>query len=162
MTTFFDLFADQSTPERGYDPREKDRRFPEVIAGSPFRLWRPGDPIPMRGNRLLIGVATWCGYDMRLLDVMAEALSHKQIDSPIVEVFNLDDLPQKELDRYIKGLGSIFLHHPPVAGFWRDSRLDWFGQGHEAYGFVARLFDFSSDEIGAFVQEWIKTRATAP
>jgi hypothetical protein len=162
MTTFFDIFASQSRPESWNDPTGASSRFPEVVAASPFHLWQPGDPIAEQGVRLLIGVAIWCGYDMRLLDVIAEALSRNPMDPPVVEVFNVDDCRRPEdLDQYIKGMGTVFIHHPPIAGLWRNGRLDWSGQGHEARELIARLFGSSSDAICAFVRNWINARASA-
>ena len=76
MTAFFDLFLrNPSRLEPEADPTCADPEFVKTLAGSPFRLWRPGDSVSPHGERLLLGVATWSGYDMRLPDVMAEGLS---------------------------------------------------------------------------------------
>ncbi len=161
MTTFFDLFVSHSSrPEFRDDPAWADRRFPALVASSPFRLWRPGDPIAAQGSRFLIGVATWSGYDMRLLDVIAEALHQDLHDPPILDVFNTADCrQQQDFHRYIDRLSEI--HHTPVAGLWHDGRLDWSGQGYEAREFIAGMFGATSAEIVAFVQDWIKARAHA-
>src|ERR1700730_9282171 len=92
MTSFFDLFVCQgSQPGLQADPAWADAEFRNLIARSPFRVWQPGDPISADGVRLLLGVATWSGYDMRLLDVIAEALSRRRAETPVVEVFNAVD-----------------------------------------------------------------------
>ncbi len=161
MTTFFDLFVGHSSaPAVQDDPTWADRRFPDLVAASPFHLWQPGDPIPEHDGRYLIGVATWSGYDMRLLDVIAEALRQDSIDPPAIEVFNTADCPhQQDFDRYISGIGIVL--HTPVVGFWNNGQLACFEQGHAAREFLAGIFGFRSTEIVAFVQDWIKAQAHA-
>jgi hypothetical protein len=162
MTAFFDLFVGNSSrPDPFTDPSWADRQFPPLVASSSFHLWRPGDPIAERGIRLLIGVATWSGYDMRLLDVLAEAMSRRPTpDSPVLEVFNTADCRQpRDFTSYVPKLGMV--HHTPVVGIWRDGELEWSGQGYEARDRAARLFGSGSAEIVEYVQDWIKTRSSA-
>lgn len=160
MTTFFDLFASHSSSDCRDDPAGADRQFPAFVASSPFRLWRPGDPIATRDNRYLIGVATWSGYDMRLLDVLAEALAAHPNDPPVVEVFNTADCRhEQDFDRYIPGIGVV--SHTPVVGFWHNGELAASAQGHAAREFIAGMFDLRSAEIVASVQDWIKARTHA-
>src|SRR5262245_8726277 len=104
MTAFFDLFAGCSRPENRPPPEWADRRFPDVVQASPLRLWRPGDPIPRKEMRLLLGVATWSGYDMRLLDIISEAMRRDPVDGPIVELFNAADCKAPDdFQKYIPG-----------------------------------------------------------
>lgn len=162
MTDFFDLFVNHSSqPEFRDDPTWADRRFPEVVAASPFHLWRPGDPIHEQDVRYLIGVATWSGYDMRLLDVIAEALAvHPNGSPPVIDVFNTADCQRpQDFDRYISGIGAVL--HTPVVGFWHNGELACFEQGHAAREFLAGIFDFHSADIITFVQNWIKAQAHA-
>ncbi|HWG47497.1 MAG TPA: hypothetical protein VN688_32340 [Gemmataceae bacterium] len=160
MTAFFDLFVSHSNPEGWADPTWADRRFSELVAASPFHLWHPGDPIPERDVRYLIGVATWSGYDMRLLDALAEALTAHPNDPPVIDVFNTADCPHpQDFHRYISGLGTV--SHTPVMGFWNNGELKWSGQGYDAREWIAGIFDLSSAEIAAFVQDWIKAQAHA-
>jgi hypothetical protein len=158
MNAFFDLFVRSSSrPESWADPTWADRQFPELVARSPFRLWQPGDPVPSQGIRLLVGVATWSGYDMRLLDVTAEALARNAAKAPVVEVFNTADCGNlRDFRAYIPNLRHLF--HTPAVGIWRDGQLSWSGEGYEARDQVARMFGSGSAEIVAYVQDWIKAR----
>jgi hypothetical protein len=158
MTSFFDLFVRHSSdPSVRDDPTWADRQFPDLVASSPFHLWRPGDPIPEQGVRHLIGVATWSGYDMRLLDVIAEAIRLNALNLPAIDVFNTADCQSAEdFARYIPGLNEV--SHTPVWGFWRDGQLYSFVQGHSAREGLAKFFDTTASEIIAFVQDWIKGR----
>ena len=161
MTAFFDLFVRHSSdPSVRDDPTWADRRFPELVASSPFHLWRPGDPVPERGDRYLIGVATWSGYDMRLLDVIAEALRRNRVDPPAIDVFNTAECrQQQDFDRYISGIGTVL--QTPVVGYWNNGHLADSEQAYAALDFLAGVFGFCSAEIVAFVQDWIKAQAHA-
>jgi hypothetical protein len=163
MTTFFDLFVRHSSdPSVRDDPKWADQRFPALVASSPFQLWRPGDPMVFKDNlRLLIGVATWSGYDMRLLDVIAEALGRNPADPPTIDVFNTVDCRSAEdFTRYIPGLHDIS-QMPVVGFFWRVEQLSTAYHGHAARESIAKIFGSTSAEIVAFVQDWIKGRAFA-
>ena len=47
MSRFLNLLYHAPEIEPGRrDYADRDRIFPEVVAGSPFRLWKLGDPIP--------------------------------------------------------------------------------------------------------------------
>src|SRR5438046_1804022 len=72
----------------GNDQNGLDERFPLVVAQSPFRLWSPGDTVPRDGRWLLIGVATWSGSDMRLLDAVSRAL-REEARGAAVAVFDV-------------------------------------------------------------------------
>ncbi len=161
MKTFFDLFESHSSrPEFRDDPTWADRRFPELVSASPFRLWRPGDPIAECDVRYLIGVATWSGYDMRLLDVIAEALSRNSVNPPAIDVFNTADCRRREdFAAYIPGLSEVM--QTPVVGFWRNQLFCTVVQGHAARDFIAGVFGSNSAEIVEFVQKWIKARTAA-
>src|SRR5207302_1485655 len=92
MTTFQDFY--RPSPQAfqdgslGDEQQALDERFPAAVGASPFQLWSPGDPIPQKGNWLLIGVATWSAYDMKLLDVVSEALRERGPALPVA-VFNV-------------------------------------------------------------------------
>jgi hypothetical protein len=159
MTSFFDLFVRNSTqPESWTDPDWADHQFPELVARSPFRLWQPGDPISQEGLRLLLGVATWSGYDMRLLDVIAEAITAQPQELRHVEVFNAAGCRhEKDIRRYVPGLRHPL--HTPFLGIWSDGVWMSSEQGHEARDHVTQLFGARSADIVEYVQDWLKAQA---
>lgn len=73
MNLFFDCFAAHA------DGAGADHLFPSIVERSPFQLWRPGDSIPQHAVRLLIGAAPSSAYDMRLLDIVMEALARAPV-----------------------------------------------------------------------------------
>ena len=120
----------------------------------------PGDPIPERGTRVLLGVATWSGYDMRLLDVVDKAVTESTSAAPKVDVFNMADCKRPgAFQKYIPQLRQVF--HSPVAGVWREGSLNWSGQGYEAREQVAHMFGSSSAEIIVYVRSWLEKRPAA-
>lgn len=136
MTTFHDLFRQPTRAVGGgFPPDHRRELFPGYVARSPrLHLWSPGDPIPERGERLLVGVATWSGYDLNLLDLIEEAPA-----GPIrVDVFDLDTCPdQHAIADRVPGIGEVV--QPPVAGYWVDGRLVETAGGHRASQLVARV-----------------------
>jgi hypothetical protein len=162
MSRFLDLM-DQTPPIPGkgpghFDFSNPDRLFPAVVGESPFRLWKPGDPIARQGTRILIGVATWSGYDMQLLDMLEEALSRAK-DAPLVEVFNAGILTSAEaFEDYIPGLPPPM--QMPVVGVWQDGVLTERAEGYFARDLVARMFGSSSDAVVAALDQAWAARAS--
>jgi len=144
------LFRSYGELSPGEQQRAVNDEFVTIVTQSPFRLWSPGDAIPSQGVRILIGVATWSGFDMRLLDVIAEGLARDAANAPVVQVFNTADCrDQQSFTHYIPNMPSVC--QTPVAGIWRDGRLEWFEQGYAARDHLARMFGSTSDAIVNFV-----------
>ena len=102
----------------------------------PIRFWSPGDSIPVRGQRILIGLAPWSAIDRLLLTpIIQQATDLKS--SLAVDVFNVDGLSEEALEAYIPGMGKV--HHTPVVGVWENGTLT-----QSATGFNGRklLFQF--------------------
>jgi hypothetical protein len=150
MTTFYHLTqaltpSGQQDGSLGPSQQDLDVRFPSVVASSPFRLWSPGKAIPAKGKRLLVGVATWSAYDMRLLDAVAQALRKQPCDLT-VEVFNVADCASPQaFDRYVPGIGPVF--HTPVAGLWSDGNLVEQATGKPGRELVARVSGLDAPEV---------------
>jgi hypothetical protein len=142
MTTFADLPkspALPASPDGSMTAAQQaiDAIFPAVVANSPLRLWRPGDPIPGTGDRLLIGIATWSARDLSLLDTLSAAVA-QQNTGLLIDVFNVADCPsQAAFDRYIPGVGPVF--HTPVVGFWSGGRLLEKASGKAGRDLAARV-----------------------
>jgi hypothetical protein len=155
MTRFHDLWR---IPTRHPlpDPFAPDGRqnnlFPSAVAATPMHLWSSGDPVLRRGQRLLIGVATWCGYDMALLDEVEEALTRPQPPDVRVELFNTDDCQSPEaFEHYVPGVGEVF--HTPAVGWWIDGELRERASGPEGRDIVVRVLGLDP----ARVQQQIET-----
>src|SRR5262245_50754445 len=141
MNAFTDLFRSPSPAEEtspGQRQQAIDARFPSLVAGSPFRLWRPGDPFPQAGRRLLVGVATWSALDMALLDALAEAMREPPV-ALTVDVFNSADVVSHAgFESYVPGISPVF--HTPVVGLWSEGRLTQAASGKAGRDLLGQLF----------------------
>jgi hypothetical protein len=144
MNTFHDLFRQPTRPVDGAFPADRRRELlPRVVERSrKLHLWSAGEPIPCTGQRLLIGVATWSGYDLNLLDLIEEFA-----DGPVrIDVFDVDTcLSPGELDRYIPNVDIG--PQTPFAGLWRDGVLVEQASGHQGRLLVARVCGLSPDAV---------------
>jgi hypothetical protein len=153
MNMFFDCFAAHAS---GADA---DRFFASVVEQSPFQQWAPGDPIPRHAVRLLIGVRPSSGYDMRLLDVIVEAMACGPSALPTVDLFDVASCPRPDdCRRYIPALPAIV--DTPAAGIWFGGQLTWFGQGPAARDQIARMFGSTSQQIIDYVRRHTQPRTS--
>lgn len=142
MTAFYDFSQALTSPGQregslGLSQKDLEDRFPSVVSTSPFRLWSPGNPIPAKGKRVLIGVATWSAYDMKLLDAVSQVLQRSPLDL-MVDVFNVADCSSLEsFERYMPGIGRVF--QTPVVGLWSDGQLVDKATGRSGRELAARV-----------------------
>ena len=146
MTHFRDLLQARA----GLTLRERQesatRSFPVVVAGSPFKLWSPDHPIASQGTRLLIGVATYSEPDLKLLDLVGEALERGGENTPIIEVFNtLDCHSHADFERYIPGIGKVF--QTPAVGVWQNGVLVTKASGRSARDVIRQMCDLDPSSI---------------
>jgi len=128
MNRFLELFRHHSTPPPGQIyADDRSHLFPQVVALSPrLRLWSKQDRVPTRGRFLLVGVATWSGYDMKLLD----ALEQTDSGPDLIGVFDTADCKSNEdFNSRIPGIGDVF--QMPAVGLWENGTLVARGSGHE-------------------------------
>jgi hypothetical protein len=130
---------------------ESDRLFPAVVQQSSLHLFKPNEPVPMAGTRILIGIATWSGYDLRLLDLLDTALTRMNGTGPVIDVLNLGSMSQAEIAAIFPGIEPI--NHTPVLAIWKDGKLTETASGFAARDRIAKMFGSSSDEITRFVRE---------
>lgn len=105
--------------EQGRKAREM---FPLLVKESRLSYWRPGDAIASRGTRFLIGLAaTFSLIDLRLADILNEALASRVRDGLVIDVFDIDDLAQGRLvPLYFPGSGLKTIAATPVLGIWES------------------------------------------
>jgi hypothetical protein len=158
MNTFFDLFARMPAPAPGAAVSTAEHEFEELVKASPCRLWHPGDTISERGLRILLGVAPWSGYDMRLLDVIIERLSGAEPAAAHVDVFSTGAWQTRsDVKRYIPKMRPEVLQ-TPVVEVSNNGAVTATKQGYEARELVARTFGSSSADIVDYVQKWRERR----
>lgn len=146
MTRFMELFRRQTPPPPG-DIYADDRSevFPDVVRDCPrFKLWDPTDAVPSRGTHLLVGTATWSGYDMKLLDLLAQAAG----GPAVIGVFDTNDC--RSIEDFRRRIPGIELpYQTPVVGVWRDGRLEAAEWGYKGRQLAAQVCEVSEAELNA-------------
>lgn len=95
------------------------------------------------GSRLVIGVAVWSNYDLRLLDLANEAVASGAHERVQVAVFNIDDIASPaDLQRIFPGIGEVF--QTPAVGYWEAGELKETATGFFARQLVGRVLGFDS------------------
>ena len=103
MKRFDDFIVPMVLPKAGSTPedfgkpimeqQQKAREeFPSLVVQAGLHLWKPGDAIAEQGTRFLIGVGTYCLYDMRLLDALVEARASGKTGKDRLDVFDCSDI----------------------------------------------------------------------
>jgi hypothetical protein len=104
--------------------------------------WFPDHPETHGADRLLVlGVAAWSIYDVRLLTFVGDAVAGGAQPDLHVSVFDVDKLASSaELQRIFPGIGEGF--HTPVAGYWEAGQLKETASGFAARQLIGRLLRF--------------------
>jgi hypothetical protein len=141
MNTFHDLFRQPTRRVGGtFPPDRRGELFPGFVARSPKLRLFTGQPDAASVTRLLIGVATWSGYDMNLLDLIEEAPDN----GVRVEVFDVDSVSTEERSRLVPGVPLL---QTPFVACWRGGELVESAEGFAGRGLVARVCGLSTAEI---------------
>ena len=119
--------------------------FPGLATASGLHPWRPGDPIPGNGRRVLVGVGSWSGYDLLLLDALADVVRSGKTGGDRVDVFQFwqDCSTQEQLDQFIPGMQIQSIFHSPVVGVWEDGMLKQTASGAEGRDLMTKLYGLS-------------------
>lgn len=160
MTPFSDLFRSHLELPPGEQQHRVEGEFPALVAQGFLHWWSPGDRIAAAKKRLLIGVATYSEMDMRLLDLVGNAVAAKNCrrmaamakptkpgvlafvqmppESLRVDVFSvLACRTHEDFQKYVPGVGKVY--QTPVVGFWEDDRLRESATGARGRALVARV-----------------------
>ena len=128
MNAFHELFRHQSLPPQGQIfADERSVLFPEVVAhSSRLTLWERHEAPPTSGQFLLVGIATWSGYDMMLLDAIERSTGNPDA----IGVFDTAHCKSNEdFEAWIPSIGIVY--QSPVVGLWDNGKLVARGSGHE-------------------------------
>ena len=137
----------QAWPGRspGEQQRLAEREFALLVQNGNLRYWRPGNEIPERGTRILIGVGTYFVADMRLLDVLDASLSQQPpAQRGRIDVFSVAEIQgMAGFDQYFPGAvpkGDI-----PFVGIWEDGVMQQYGWGAEGRDMLIGLYPALKD-----------------
>ncbi|MCB9854606.1 MAG: hypothetical protein H6818_02880 [Phycisphaerales bacterium] len=135
----------------GEEQAEARRVFPELVASSNLRYWRPGDDLQFKGRRLLLGLgATYSLYDLRFADVLNAELG-EGCPGVRIDVFDCGDLNDHDFMDYFPV--EVQLACTPILGIWEEGSFRRFEQGYRARELALELIGSShtAAEVGEFV-----------
>jgi hypothetical protein len=139
--TFRDLLSHDPKLSAAESQQRATAELPDRVRRSALAWWPDRTDTNGTGRRLVIGVAVWSNYDLRLLDLVNEAVASGTRPDLNVAVFNLDELaPPSELQRMFPGIGEVL--QTPAVGYWEAGQLKETASGFNARQLVARLLGF--------------------
>lgn len=122
MNKFMGLLAENVRVSPDEQQLYAQDHLPTIVASSNLNMWKPGDPFPQKGRRLLIGIAVYSTVDLCLLDALNEMLTSNGLDSDHFDVFSvLNCRTMSDFDNYVPTIGMVF--QTPVVGVWEDGVL---------------------------------------
>lgn len=143
LITAFLIVKNASTPEDwtrpGEEQGEAQKRFPGLVETSRLHLWMPGDDIPKRGKRFLIGAATYSLIEMYILDALNEWLEREPTVK--VDVFDLSAYSLDEIAGYIPNAQA---KSSPVLGIWSDGQFVRSLEGGAANKYLREYFQLDA------------------
>ena len=111
--------------------------FRTLLTSTSIRL-HDHRPAPKSGVFLLIGAATWSGYDMDLLDRIEDTLRFVKPKNLTLGAFDFDECDSHEaFEKRIPGIGDVL--QSPVVGLWVDGKLVQSATGFEARQLAERI-----------------------
>ncbi len=121
-----------------------------MLAGSGLNAWHLGDPVPTIGQRILIGIAAWSVYDLRLLDALKQACTGRLGTLARIDILDIDAASRASggwdyLGRIFPGIGNIY--HTSVVGIWENDTLIQTASGATGRGLIIDRYSLSRDEI---------------
>ena len=147
MSTFADLLQPGPGELPGVTQRFARAAFPAALAASRLDSWTRADASPT-DTALVIGAATWSGYDLRLLEVLNLATTHQTGPIRIV-VFDIDSHPPDELNQRIPFEGRLLVS--PLVGYWRDGQFVESASGYAGRHLAYRVLGLDSKASDEFV-----------
>jgi hypothetical protein len=109
-------------------------KFPAAVRRAGFSVLARGCSFVPGAHDLVIGVAPWSDPD---LDALEDLVAHARSGRARISVFDVDELTLSEMIRLFPGFHQ-FIRTPAVLQY-RDGRLTYFGQGHDAVLWLRQL-----------------------
>jgi hypothetical protein len=139
MKRFSSLLEPRSEMSVAQQQRDAAEQLAGLLRGSRLHLWQPGDPVPSRGRRILLGVASYSLPDLALLDTLNEAHVQGSI-WPRLDVFNVLQCQSiQDFERYVPGIGKVF--QTPVVGYWEEGLLKERAWGKAGRDLLAKVLN---------------------
>jgi hypothetical protein len=119
-------------------------QFRKLLSESRLRAWDPGDPTPLTGRRILVGVADYSTIDMALLDALDKIVSNQLGPDDTIQVFNvLDCTKMEDFEEYVPGIDPVY--QTPVVGVWEEGQIDRRASGKPSVDLLRSILGLTDD-----------------
>ena len=148
ITRFLDLLTEQYRLPAEEREEWVTSQLELLLSGSVLNAWHLGDPVPTTGYGILIGIVSWSGYDLRLLDALAQPRTvrgRERIDVLDIDAAGRSSGSYAYFDRLIPGIGKIY--QTPIVGVWNDGALMQKGSGAAGREFIIDRYNLNRDQI---------------
>lgn len=150
MKKFIDLLIEQYKLPAAHRSSWATSQLENRLSGSTLNAWHLGDPVSPASKRILIGIAVWSAYDLRLLDALDQAFVDKPSAHERIDIFELDAEGRTSggyeyIEQVIPGLGRIY--HTPIVGIWESSKLTKKDSGAAARELIIERYNLNRDDI---------------
>ncbi len=126
---------------RKIEKKQKGDLWADLLRKSGLHPWRPGDPIPSLGPRVLLGLDSSSLVDPERLDTLSKALG-QIATGPRVELFDVMDCrPIIGYEEYVPGIGKVF--QVPIVGYWQEGKLVEKAWGKAGRDLAAKILGLS-------------------
>jgi antitoxin component YwqK of YwqJK toxin-antitoxin module len=106
---------------REIQKKRSGKQWADLLRNGRLHPWQPGDPIPSRGPRILLGLDITSAANSALLDKLNKAQGQGST-GPRIDIFDvLECRPIQGFEEYVPGIGKVF--QAPVVGYWQDGKL---------------------------------------
>lgn len=143
-------FELKEEPDSNFDFLEKLREirkkkngdlWADLLRKSRLHPWRPGDPIPSLGPRILLGLDSSSLVDPARLDTLSKSLGQASAGFR-VDIFDvLECRPIQGYEEHVPGIGKVF--QSPVVGYWQDGKLVEKAWGKEGRDLLSKVLGIS-------------------
>jgi len=148
MTRFLDLLTEQYRLPAEEREQWVTSQLEQLFSGSVLNAWHLGDPVPTTGCRILIGIVSWSGYDLRLLDALRQADTVRgqgRIDVLDIEAAARSSGSYDYFERVIPGIGKIY--QTPIVGIWNNGALMQRGSGAAGRELIIDRYNLNRGQI---------------
>lgn len=150
MKRFIDLLNEQYKLPSKEQPEWTAAQLEALLAESLLHQWRLGDPIPEAGRRILVGIARWSRYDLKLLDALNRSCHNNHGGHERIDIFDIDAAARSTgnwdfLTEVIPGIGKIY--QTPTVGIWEDGVLVQKGSGAAGRDLLIDRYGLDREDI---------------
>jgi hypothetical protein len=151
MNKFIDLIIESNRlplPERRQYVKS---RVAELLSKNALNKWGLGDSVADASVRILIVIAAWSNYDLRLLDALSETPARRTKLDERIDIADIDEIigPTENceliMDKIIPEIGTIF--HTPIVGIWENGMLVQKGSGAAGRDLIINRYGLNREAI---------------